>query len=117
MEIHYCWRCDAELPFLDETEYSIIKPLLGIPVLIDRDTEEWRLLNQIPLDIFESITGHRLSERSDIHHHRLSLMGPECPDCGHLLRSTKAAFCANCWSDVKPKSNESPKEHAQEKRA
>lgn len=100
MEMHYCWRCKATLPFLDEVEFGILESLLGIPAMTDRQSREWRQLDQIPLDIFESITGYRLRERAAIRHHRLSTMGPICADCGHLLRSPAAKFCANCWQKV-----------------
>ena len=97
MEIHYCWRCDAKLPFLDETEYCRIAPWLGVPVPIALSSAEWKLLDQLPLDLFESITGYRLHCRGDIYHHRLARMGPKCDHCGHLLRSPNAAICAHCW--------------------
>jgi hypothetical protein len=100
MEMHYCWRCKKELPFLHEFEFGIIASVLGISAdvyfsPIEND-DEIALLKRIPVDIFESITGYRLQCRSDIHHHRLSNFGEQCEGCGHLLRTPKASFCANC---------------------
>jgi hypothetical protein len=100
MEMHYCWRCKKELPFLDELEFGVISPLLGIKLDIYlspiENDDEIELLKRIPVDIFESITGYRLQCRSDIHHHRLSAVGSSCKGCDHLLRTHKASFCANC---------------------
>lgn len=96
MEMHHCWRCERELPFLDEVEYEIISSMIGIPATVETQTPEWELLNQIPLDIFESITGYKLICRFEIHHHRRSLLGRECSGCGYLLRTPKASLCANC---------------------
>ena len=45
---------------------------------------------------FEELTGLSGIHFHIIQHHRLKDWGEECPDCGHLLRTPKAKFCANC---------------------
>ena len=45
---------------------------------------------------FSQITNFRETNMNAIWHHRLSVHGPECPTCGHLLRTPQASFCANC---------------------
>ena len=95
MEVHYCWRCEADLPFLNENEYSYIEPYLSIPLPIKK-IEGKEALSIIPMGLFEHMTGYRLNDWGDINHHRRSLHGPECSNCGHLLRTPQARFCANC---------------------
>ena len=48
------------------------------------------------MDKFRELTGEDGVHFDTIQHHRLSLYGPECPECGHLLRTPKANICANC---------------------
>ncbi|MBB5187674.1 hypothetical protein HNQ57_001952 [Zhongshania antarctica] len=80
MEMLYCSHCEKELPFLDEVEFGIISPLLSVNTATPpsaADNGETALLQRIPIDIFESITGHRLLCRSEIHHHRLAVYSEE----------------------------------------
>lgn len=48
------------------------------------------------LALFYAITGETLAAGDCLYHHRLSYFGPECYGCGHLLRTPKARYCANC---------------------
>jgi hypothetical protein len=48
------------------------------------------------LDLYYEITGFRETNINALEHHQLSQYGSECPTCGHLLRTPKASFCANC---------------------
>lgn len=45
---------------------------------------------------YEKLTGFHETNFNALWHHRLTLYGPECPACGHLLRTSKASFCAHC---------------------
>lgn len=49
-----------------------------------------------PLALYESMTGFKETNPNALYHHRLSLYGPECPQCGKPLRSPQARFCAVC---------------------
>jgi len=42
------------------------------------------------------LTGFKEENYAAIYHHRLSLFGARCEECGHLYRTNKASFCANC---------------------
>jgi hypothetical protein len=48
------------------------------------------------LQKFEEITGFKETNINAIYHHRRSLYGPECPDCGKPIRTPQARFCAEC---------------------
>ena len=45
---------------------------------------------------YERLTGFHETNYLAIYHHRLSLYGAPCPQCGRLLRTPKATFCAEC---------------------
>jgi rubrerythrin len=48
------------------------------------------------LDRYFEMTGFRETNINALAHHQLSQYGDECRSCGHLLRTKKASFCANC---------------------
>ena len=99
-EIHYCWRCKKRLPFISEEDYQRINHYLGIPLQIPKTRRVIEAHSELALVIFEEMTGYRLNDWGDINHHRLSLYGPECSKCGHMLRAPQASFCANCSTPV-----------------
>jgi hypothetical protein len=45
---------------------------------------------------YYEMTGFRETSINALEHHQLSQYGNECLACGHLLRTPKASFCANC---------------------
>lgn len=51
----------------------------------------------------EELTGWGDIHYNAIMHHRLSLLGPECPQCGLPLRSPKAKMCPECGWDRRDK--------------
>ena len=102
---YHCWKCGIPVPMLTEAEWAIVAPLLRV------DTERVKEIRgeqgislKDALGIYHSeacakyqeITGFAESNWNAIWHHRLEIYGPECPDCGHLLRTKDARFCANC---------------------
>ncbi len=93
------------MPFLEEHVWKIIGPLLDAG---KKEIQAYRLRTGFDLktareNIKPEVTQefHRLTNIPGIHfdiisHHRLSNWGPECKNCGHLLRTAKAKYCAHC---------------------
>jgi hypothetical protein len=106
MKILWCWRCHAELPMLDEAEFSIVQQLYSDCM---RATKEFREKHHLPLsDIsmeerfspvckaYFDMTGFRETNENAVLHHRISLYGAICPRCGKPFRTPQASFCAGC---------------------
>jgi hypothetical protein len=94
---------------LEESEWDALSPLLKLQA---EKIKEYRSEHKVDLktaiakvqkpatDKYFEITGYREDNYAAILHHRLSDFGPECGQCGHLLRTPKASFCANCGLKV-----------------
>ena len=48
------------------------------------------------LDLYERLTGYRETNPLALWHHRASLYGPPCSNCGKPLRTPQAKLCAAC---------------------
>ncbi|MDQ8188570.1 hypothetical protein [Pelagicoccus sp. SDUM812002] len=102
---YHCWRCDMPVPMLTKQEWKEVGPLLRLDT---ERTKELRKEKGIGLkealeelqseacEKYYELTGFKETNWQAIWHHRLSEHGPECPSCGHLFRTPKASFCANC---------------------
>lgn len=105
----YCWRCQREVPMLDEEEFAIVSPHYepGIRAVKDYRREHDVALQDVDraacfrdmLDAYERITGSRERIPDVIMHHRLSLYGPPCVACGKPLRTPNARHCAACGAN------------------
>jgi hypothetical protein len=95
-----------EVLMLDEQEYAIISELFSQGM---RATKEYRQKYNLPAsggtiedrfqpvrDAYRQITGVDETNHLAILHHRISLYGPECHNCGKPLRTERANFCAAC---------------------
>lgn len=102
----YCWRCDMELPMLDESEWARLGPLLDASI---QNIQRYRrqhhaALSDVPIsemywaasEMFEKLTGIAIPSAEALWHHRLSLYGPPCAACGKPLRTPRAKLCAAC---------------------
>jgi hypothetical protein len=107
---HYCWRCQIDVPMLDEAEWAQVHPRLAGTIdrikqyrrdtgslLADAKAQD---LGKDARDKYFELTGVPESNENAIWHHRLSLFGPPCVHCGKLLRSKSARVCAECWRDA-----------------
>ena len=105
MKTYYCWRCKCEIPMLEEHEWERLGPSLTNHVerikrirqqkSCDLSTAK-KLAGQETCDLYFELTGYRETNFNALWHHRLANFGPECLKCGHLFRTPKAKFCANC---------------------
>lgn len=104
----WCWRCKAEMPMLDEQEFAEIAPLhtQGLQSVKEYRENTGMPLEDVPLaehfqpmlERYEAITGFRETNPNAVWHHRLSLYGPPCKNCGKPLRSPRARLCGSCMA-------------------
>jgi len=105
-EWHYCWRCGKSVPMLDEEEWAEVLPLLRGQ---EEQIKQYRERHGAPLaealvtvrtvraqEKVRELTGYYEPKAEAIWHHRLADYGPLCGVCGHLLRTKRARYCANC---------------------
>jgi len=96
---------------LDENEYAEISRLYSEGI---KATKEFRQRWNVPLEEanseehfrpvrerYREITGYNETNHNAIMHHRLSLYGPPCKQCGKPLRTPKAKLCGACMFPVK----------------
>jgi hypothetical protein len=97
---------------LDEAEFKIVDSLYSAAM---KATEEFRQQHHLPSDrlsiddrfrpcrdAYERLTGYHDMHENAIMHHRLSLYGPPCPNCGKPFRTPRSTRCVE--SDCPPKS-------------
>ena len=95
---------------LDENEYAEIRALYNDCM---KATKEFRQRWNLPLsgvnleerfrpvrDRYQEITGYCEANENAVMHHRLSLYGPPCNQCGKPLRTPKAKLCGACMHPV-----------------
>ncbi|WP_143696738.1 hypothetical protein [Variovorax sp. YR752] len=103
----YCWRCKADMPMLTEEEWQAVNPISYIEQ-VKRYREETGCtlaeaqkagLGYLSLAAYERITGFKETNPNALLHHRMSLYGPPCHECGKPLRTPAASFCASCSAE------------------
>ena len=106
----YCWRCDVDVPMLDDYEWDIVAPHLSNAI---EQIKQYRQTHgvslaealdkgfgQEALRIYEKLTGFKETNATALWHHRISLYGPPCATCGKPLRTPSASICAACGTNV-----------------
>ena len=91
---------------LDEEEFATISELYRDGI---HATKEFRQRHNLSFkdasvhdrfrpvrDAYERMTGFKEANENAILHHRLSLYGPPCSNCGKPLRTAKARKCFVC---------------------
>ena len=101
----YCWRCQMNIPMLDDEEWSRVGALLGQPVQAIKDFRErhgvplpeaHKLVSLEALHLYREITGFVETNPNALWHHRISIYGPPCSACGKPLRTPRAKRCFEC---------------------
>lgn len=93
----WCWRCQMEIPMLDEDEYQKAHLLYGkgmknSGVSLSNRQERFKEL----LNYYFEVTGFQETEPNAIMHHRIEQYGLPCENCGKPYRTKQAKFCAVC---------------------
>jgi hypothetical protein len=106
----YCWRCQMEVPMLDELEWARIAPSLSnaaADIVAYRKTHGVSLAEAREhgygieaLAEYFRITGYRETGADVLWHHRLSLYGRPCTACDTPLRTPQAKHCAECGASA-----------------
>lgn len=106
MKLLYCWRCKMDVPMLEEEEFVIVSQrytecLQAIKAyrqtygLTLENTPTHELFRPVR-DAYERLTGWSETNEQAIMHHRISIYGSACAQCGKPLRTPQASFCAAC---------------------
>ncbi|MEO8146979.1 MAG: hypothetical protein ABI723_05040 [Bacteroidia bacterium] len=94
MKALWCWRCKMEIPMLDEAEYEQARLYYSEEFKNLKHNRQERFKKI--LDYYFEITGFEETEPNAIMHHRISIYGPPCENCGKPYRTPQASFCAAC---------------------
>src|SRR5690349_3506651 len=71
MEIAWCWRCNKEVPMIDEVEWQALWTYTADQPIM----QECQRLTGLPSNV---------TTRKLMLSHRRSMYGPPCPNCGKL---------------------------------
>src|SRR5882672_1413449 len=93
----WCWRCQSDVPMLDEVEWQAVAALLGPGAAAGErlrhargaspaDTQK-NIFSHLALAKYEQLAGVRETDLNVVLHHRASLYGPPCTRCGKPLRT------------------------------
>jgi len=88
------------MPMLDEDEWALVETEWknGFNTYKGSIDERFRPMR----DLFKEITAFHETNQLAIMHHRVSLYGDLCGQCGKPLRTPQAAFCAACgWQPAR----------------
>lgn len=86
----YCWRCGTEMPMLDDEEWERVAATFARA----KDT-----MFGEALAMYKAITGFDETNPNALWHHKTSLFGPPCANCGKPLRTPAATRCVECGTD------------------
>jgi hypothetical protein len=114
MKLLYCWRCERDVPMLDESEFAAIRAAYSLEVA---EVQQFRRLNNaglaeaitaVPsrvLPMYEEMAisaGFEALQVAPEHviQHRIAGLGAACRTCGKPLRTPAAKLCAECGATV-----------------
>ncbi len=95
---------------LDEDEFASVGQLYSECIGATKEfRQRWSIpLVDAPVDLlfrpvrqrYEEMTGMTDCNQNAIMHHRISLYGPPCKNCGKPLRTPRAKVCGGCMKPV-----------------
>jgi hypothetical protein len=94
MKVLWCWRCQMDVPMLDEEEFECVSQLYSEGMRAKGLALSERF--QPVLKEYERLTGFAETNPNAVMHHQLSQYGPPCTACGKPLRTAQAWHCAAC---------------------
>jgi hypothetical protein len=94
MKVLWCWRCQMDVPMLDEPEFERVSQLSSGGLHAKGLALKERL--RVALEEYQRLTGFAETNFAAMMHHRLFLYGPPCAACGKPLRTPQAQHCAAC---------------------
>jgi len=110
MKEMWCWRCRKVIPMLEEHEWPELGDALteGLKNVTRERRRSGVALRDIDqqaqyrhaLDVYERVTGYTESDPAVLWHHRVSLYGAPCRNCGKPLRTPEANHCAACGAPL-----------------
>ncbi|MDX6458396.1 MAG: hypothetical protein QOE55_2093 [Acidobacteriaceae bacterium] len=92
VSVLYCWRCQIEVPMLEQEEAAYVLELGPDP---ERGPDQDRILRR-----YFEVTGFEETNANAIWHHVVSQHGAPCSSCGKPLRTPRARMCAACGAQV-----------------
>jgi hypothetical protein len=101
----YCWRCQMDVPMLDEGEWQRVSAAFANSISRARayreahgvsleEARQWALSEVLTL--YRELTGFAETNSNALWHHRIALYGPACRQCGKVLRTPVAKRCVEC---------------------
>ena len=105
----YSHKLKCVVPMLSDVEYAPVADLLAASVKVAKERwetsdctreEAWAGRPSDAMDIYEGLTGQRLSDLDDLRWVCLTNYGSPCPACGKPFRSPMAKHCAACGYEL-----------------
>jgi hypothetical protein len=86
VKLLYCWRCQMEIPMLEEHEAADV---------LDNGRDQNRILRR-----YFEVTGFEETNANAVWHHVADLHCAPYSSCGKPLRIPRARKCAACGAEV-----------------
>src|SRR5687767_1731597 len=106
MQSAWCWQCKAEVPMLDEAEWSRAHAVFTQSLSAQKagDSDRFQPAYDQLRVILTEICGAPPSDPylPFWHKHRVAHFGPPCQHCGKVLRTPRSSKCFECGHARQP---------------
>jgi hypothetical protein len=86
VKVLYCWRCQMDIPMLEEHEAAYV---------LERGEDRDCVLRR-----YFEVTSFEETNANAVWHHVANQYGAPCSSCGKPLRTSRARMCAACGAEV-----------------